>query len=198
MRILVADDHLMFATALQFLLSSLDPGTETIPTTSAREARAFLATDSHFDLVLLDHSMPDEDGLSGLTAIRASFPALRVAILSGLTDAHLVAEARAAGAIGWIPKTMSGAPLIHALRIMAAGQPFYPPELMQTAPRPTGFSPREEEVAGLLCEGLSDKEIAARLAIQPGTVKDHVKRLLKKSGASNRTKFALLHRPMRH
>ena len=198
MRILVADDHLMFATALQFLLSSLDPETETIPTSSVREARELLARDSNFDLVLLDHSMPAEDGLSGLISIRSHFPQLAVAILSGLTDAGLVAEARAAGAIGWVPKTMSGAPLIHALRIMAAGQPYYPPELVEPPPGTPGLSPREQAVARLLCEGLSDKEIAARLGIQPGTVKDHVKRLLRKSGSANRTRFALTFRQMPH
>ena len=61
-----------------------------------------------------------------------------------------------------------------------------------------GVGPREQAVAGLLCEGLSDKEIAARLGIQPGTVKDHVKRLLRKSGSANRTRFALTFRQTPH
>ena len=114
-----------------------------------------------------------------------------VAILSGALDHTLVRSAQVAGAIGWIPKTMSGAPLIHALRLMAAGQAFYPRDLLQPD-EPSGFSPREQEVAALLTEGLSDKEIALRLSIQLNTVKEHVKKLLRKSGVSNRTKFALL------
>jgi DNA-binding NarL/FixJ family response regulator len=193
-RILIADDHLMFATALQFLLRALDAEIETVAVGSVGYALQQLASDPRFDLVLLDLVMPHVDGLEGLQSIKAGHPTLPVAILSGSSDASLVRKALAMGAIGWLPKTMSGEPLIHALRLMIAGQQFCPPEFLQTAMPTPGYSAREADVANLLAAGLTDKEIGNRLSIQLGTVKVHVKRLLKKSGAENRTKFALIQR----
>lgn len=191
-RILIADDHLMFAAALQFLLQSLDRSIETVAVGSVQQALNKLEQKADFDLVLLDVVMPDMDGLAGLKAIKALYSDLPVAILSGTTDSRTIRRALDLGAIGWIPKTMPGEALIHALRLMVKGQQFCPPGLLATAVPNELFSPREREVGKLLAEGLSDKEIANRLAIEPSTVKVYVKKLLHKSGAENRTKFALM------
>jgi DNA-binding NarL/FixJ family response regulator len=136
--------------------------------------------------------MPDIDGLTGLSQIRALYPDQHVAILSGTSDPASVRKALNSGAVGWVPKTMSGEPLIHAIRLMAMGQKFFSPELLDDNPT-NGLSDREAQVAQLLALGLSDKQIADRLVIQLGTVKVHVKRVLKKSSAPNRTKFALMY-----
>lgn len=193
-RILIIDDHLMFATALRFLLHSLDSSIETVAVSSVAQAQRQLDQAGVFDLILLDIAMPDVDGLTGLEAIKARFPELPVAILSGSTDNRLVRRAFDLGVIGWVPKTMSGEALIHALRLMANGQQFCPPDLLAATVADEQFTPREKQVGELVAEGLSDKEIANRLVIEPSTVKVYVKKLLRKSGAENRTKFALMQR----
>jgi DNA-binding NarL/FixJ family response regulator len=77
-----------------------------------------------------DHDMPGIDGMQGLKMLRQKFPLQVIAMLSGRTDAHLVKAALAAGAVGWLPKTLSEEPLLHALRMLAAGGPYVPPEVL--------------------------------------------------------------------
>lgn len=194
LRVLVVDDHAMFATALQYLLQAVDDNVVAVAATSVSGALGELSRQPAFDLVLLDLVMPDVDGLTGLRLLREQHPVLPIAMLSGSTDRQQVRAALDAGAAGWLPKTMGGLALLHALRLMVAGQTFCPPQLLRETEPVPALSKREAEVAELLATGLADKEIAARLSLQPGTVKVHVKRLLKKSGAVNRTRFALLHR----
>ena len=191
-RILLVDDHLMFATAIRFLLQSLAPEVDAVPVGSVQAALEQLDDDDGFDLVLLDYIMPDVDGLAGLAQIKVRHATINVAILSGSSDPISVRKALAMGAMGWVPKTMPGSSLLQAIRLMATGQKFFPPELLDDRPEP-GLSERETQVADLLAMGLSDKQIADRLSIQLGTVKVHVKRVLKKANAANRTRFALMY-----
>ena len=191
MRILVADDHAMFAAALHYLLKSADVGIEVDPVNSIAEAMENMERLGVPDLVLLDYAMPDLDGLQGLDLILGRHNSANVAMLSGTTDPLLVRSALANGAVGWIPKTMPPSSLIHALRLMAGGQRFVPPELLDNLPQ-QGLSEREAQVALLLAQGHADKIIAERLGIEPSTVKVHVRRVLKKSGAGNRAQYAAM------
>jgi DNA-binding NarL/FixJ family response regulator len=195
-RILIADDHLMFVTAMQFLLHSLDETIQADIAESIEEVRHQLQGET-YDLVLLDLIMPGMNGLEALRALKDDYPDLPIAILSGAGGGVIVRDALSAGAVGWIPKTMGGESLIHALRLMAEGQRFCPPELLQDA-QTDELSAAERRVGELLSRGLTDKEIANQLGIAPGTVKVHVKKLLRKSGADNRTQFALRQRNLEY
>jgi DNA-binding NarL/FixJ family response regulator len=196
-RILIADDHLMFVAAMQFLLRSLDETIQADIAESIEEVRRQLDGKT-YDLVLLDLIMPGMNGLEALKALRDDYPDLPIAILSGVSGGVIVQDALSAGAVGWIPKTMGGEPLIHALRLMAKGQRFCPPELLRDAQTDELFSAAERRVGELLGRGMTDKEIANQLGIAPGTVKVHVKKLLRKSGADNRTQFALRQRNLEY
>lgn len=189
MRILVADDHAMFAAALHYLLKAADLGIEVEPVNSVVEVLDYLEKKGVPDLILLDYAMPDIDGLEGLDLILGRYENALVAILSGTTNPLLVRSALDKGAVGWIPKSLPPASLIHALRLMAGGQRFVPPELLDSLPQ-QGLSEREAQVALLLAQGHSDKIIADRLEIEPSTVKVHVRRVLKKSGAATRAQYA--------
>jgi len=191
MRILVADDHAMFGAALHYLLKSVDAEIEIEPVCSVAETLEAIDRTGQPDLILLDYSMPDLDGLQGLELIRSRHDHAQVAMLSGSTDPVLVRAALAKGALGWIPKALPPSSLIHALRLMVDGQRFVPPELLDAAPL-QGLSEREGQVALLLAQGHSDKAIAERLGIAPATVKVHVRRILKKSGAANRAQYAVM------
>lgn len=194
--LLIADDHLMFGNAMAYMLSQLDPDVRVEAVGSVDQALEQLANAGPFDLVLLDYDMPRTNGLQGLELIQQQYPIQTVAMLSGRTDAHLVKSAIDSGAIGWLPKAMSEGPLLHALRMMAAGGQFIPKEVLaelkQLEDRWGSLTQTETHVANLVAEGLTDKEIAAQMAMSPKTAENHVRAVLKKAGVANRTKFAVM------
>lgn len=190
-KILFIDDHVLFSDALVFMLLSLDKATEFRAVGTVREALDILDAEQ-FSMVMVDYTMPDMNGLDALALISARHPDIPIAMLSGSSDARAVAMALDRGAAGWVSKTMGGEPLLHAIRLMLAGHKFVSPELLRQ-PLPTPLTRRESDVAELVATGLTDKEIAERLSLQLGTVKVHVKSLLRKFGADNRTKFALIY-----
>ena len=118
--LLIADDHLMFGNALAYMLSQMDPNVRVVAVGSVTECLDCLEDGQVFDLILLDYEMPRIDGLAGLKMIHETYPDQTVSMLSGRTDPKLVKSAIDGGAIGWIPKSMSEEPLLHALRMMAA------------------------------------------------------------------------------
>mgnify|MGYP000430451593 FL=1 len=194
-RLLIADDHLMIGSALVYLLKQLDSSIDAMSVGSAKAALQTLSEGAPFDLVLLDYDMPGTNGIKGMAMIHKDHPEQTVGIISGRTEPQLVKAAIAAGAVGWLPKSMSDEPLLHALRMMAAGGQFVPTdvlaELRSTDDRWDLFSEAEQRVAKHLAQGLSDKEIALGLELEPKTVRNHVRNILRKAGAESRTKFAL-------
>src|SRR5690606_39680833 len=138
--------------------------------------------------------------LEGLARMRALRPNTPTVIMSGLARPQDVNEALAAGAAGFFPKTLNGAALVSAVRLVLAGERFVP-----SADHPVagGGEPalddavagnltrREREVLDLLTEGMSNKEIARRLDLQEVTIKLHVRGICRKLGAKNRTQAAL-------
>lgn len=192
-KLLIVDDHLLFADAVKFLLESSGTDIEAQVFSSLASVLDFLSTGAAVDLLLLDYAMPGLSGIEAAEMAAARRPDLRIAFLSGIDEPQLVAEALQRGVVGWLPKSMGGEALINALNLLLAGQRFVPADLLlrqQASP----LTPREQDVAVLLARGLSDKEIAEQLSLQVGTVKVHVKSLLRKFGTANRTQFALRYR----
>ena len=192
-KLLIVDDHLLFADAVKFLLESSGADIDAQVFSSLASVLDFLSTDAPVDLLLLDYSMPGPSGIEAVEMAAARRPGLRIAFLSGLDDPQVAGEALQRGVVGWLPKSMPGESLINALNLVLAGERFVPADLMlrqQASP----LTPREQDVAALVARGLSDKEIAEQLELQVGTVKVHVKSLLRKFDAANRTQFALRYR----
>ncbi|KKB78392.1 hypothetical protein VW35_10890 [Devosia soli] len=175
------------------MLESASTGIEAQVFSSLTSALNHLSTDAVVDLALVDFAMPGVSGLEALDAIAARRPGLPVAFLSGLDDPLLAAEALNRGAQGWLSKSMAAEALSNALRILLSGERFVPVDLLLRQ-HSTVLTLREQQVAELLARGLTDKEIAAHLSVQVGTVKVHVKSLLRKFGTANRTQFALRYR----
>lgn len=192
-KILLVDDHLLFADAVKFLLDSSGADIEAQVFSSLASVLDYLSTDAAVDLLLLDYSMPGASGIEAVETVATRRPGLPIAFLSGLDDPQVAGEALQRGVIGWLPKSMPGEALINVLNLVLAGERFVPADLLlrqQSSP----LTPREQDVAALLARGLSDKEIAEHLSLQVGTVKVHVKSLLRKFDAPNRTHFALRYR----
>lgn len=196
--LLIADDHLMFGNALAYMLSQMDPNVSVTAVASVAKVMAHLDAGEEFDLILLDYDMPRTNGLQGLAMIQQQYPQQTVGMLSGRTDPQLVKAAIDGGAIGWLPKSMSEEPLLHALRMMAAGGQFIPKEVLEELKlyedRWGSLTPTETQVANLVADGLGDKEIAGQLDLAPNTVRNHVRAILTKAGVENRTKFAVMFR----
>jgi len=194
--LLIADDHLMFRNALAYMLSQMDPDVRVAAVASVSKCMEHLAEGQSFDLILLDYEMPQVDGLAGLKMIHQKYPEQIVGMLSGRTDPQLVKSAIDGGAIGWLPKSMSEEPLLHALRMMASGGQFVPKEVLEELAEYENqwgdLTPTEAQVANLVADGLTDKEIASRLDMAPKTVENHVRQLLRKADVENRTKFAVM------
>lgn len=196
MKILFADDHdLIRETLVMFLTAQgLGPVTE-VGDVAAAEA-AIRDADTPFDLVLLDYDMPGMNGLAGLTRIRRLMGDRPVAILTGTTSSSIAREAIAAGARGFLPKTMGARSLASAIAFIVSGEIFVPYGFMdQAGDKPVGeLTMRETQVLRGLTEGRSNKDIARELDLQEVTIKLHVKTLCRKLEARNRTQAAMIAR----
>jgi DNA-binding NarL/FixJ family response regulator len=155
----------------------------------------------------MDVRMPGLDGVEATWRLRERWPQARVIILTTFDDDEYVFEGLRAGAVGYLLKDVSGQELAEAIRTVAAGGALIEPsvarkvvaEFARLAPPSrapeTGLaeplSERELEVLRLLASGLSNREIAARLSLAQGTVKNYVTNVLQKLGVRDRTQAAV-------
>lgn len=162
------------------------------------EALKQMAGLDSIDLLILDYHMPGMNGLDGLVRARKSYPATKVALMSGVASRDIANTAMERGAIGFIPKSLTAASVVNAIKFVLSGERYFPFDFGTAAPTAAqdsvfaNLSDRETQTLEQLCSGLSNKEIARNLEIAEVTVKLHVKNLLAKLGVANRTQAALL------
>lgn len=193
-RILVVDDHRLFAEAVAVRLGR-EPDFEVLPLAYGEQHAKTLLARHTPDLLLLDLALGQDSGLTVLDHTRRHHPQTRVLMLTavGSTD-HLV-EAVRRGATGWLPKTVNDDHLVHAVRGVARGEGWIPPELLgelltrlvteperDSARLLSQLTPREREVFRCMIDGLSRAEIARRLYVSQETVRTHTQNLLAKLG----------------
>ena len=199
-RILICDDHTLFVEGMKAMLRN-EPTLEIVG--EARDGRQAveLVKELKPDLLLMDVSMPDMNGFDATRHVHEFDPAVKVLILTMHDDEELVARCLEAGAAGYIIKDAPAAQLLYAIETVQKGERYLSPAVLKkvvdgyvrSASRPkTSYdrlSPREREVLKLLAEGLSVKEIAARLNLSVKTVDAHKSNLMRKIDVHDRTEL---------
>lgn len=205
-RLLLVDDQRLMREGLRTLLE-LEGGFEVVGEAGDGQAALDVYAATHPDVVLMDIRMPGMDGVEATRRMRQRWPEARIVILTTFNDDAYVFEGLRAGALGYLLKDLSGQELAQAVRTVAAGGALIdasvarrvleefarlaPPARPPDAGLPEPLTARELDVLRLLAEGLSNREIAARLFLSEGTVKNYVTGLLQKTGARDRTQAAL-------
>ena len=202
-RVLIVDDHQLFAEAVQITLEDFGMDVEGIATTAEeglRAARALLP-----DVILLDIGLPDRSGLAVGQILIDELPDTKVVGVTALDDARTVEEARRIGFSGYLTKDTPIAQFARSLQAAIDGT------VVISRPRRTPqddddeeavllarqLTPRELEVLGLLVEGMSSKDIAGTLSISTNTVRTHIENILTKLQVRSRLEavaFAVRHR----
>jgi DNA-binding NarL/FixJ family response regulator len=199
-RLLIADDHPLFRAALHQAAAASIDGCTVLEAADLHGALDVLRSDADVDLVLLDLHMPGSQGLSGLAALRGQHPGVAVLVVSAHDEPRVVRRALDHGAAGFIPKSASPAEIGEAIRRVLDCGTWVPPALADSvaalpadpadsdlAARLASLTEQQYRVLVLLAEGLLNKQIADRLAIQERTVKAHVTAIFEKLGVRNRT-----------
>jgi DNA-binding NarL/FixJ family response regulator len=201
-RILIVEDHDIFAYALGRALDSKSGFTVVGTTGSAKDVVA-LALQSRPDVVLMDYQLPDGTGIEATRELIRSVPTARVVMLTVHADEHLLHEAMAVGAAGYIVKSGTFDELLLAVRVASEGGSMISPAMtaaLLDSERRRGttlLSAREHEILVLLALGQSTKDIAATLQLRTNTVRNHVQNILTKIGAHSRLEAIKLARDAR-
>jgi DNA-binding NarL/FixJ family response regulator len=206
-RVLIAEDQTLMREGLRTILD-LEEGFSVVGLASnGREALA-LAERLRPDVVLMDVQMPELDGVQATAELARALPGVRVIILTTFDYDNYVFEGIRAGASGYLLKDTPAVELLAAIRRVHGGESIVQPSVAArliaefsrqrggAAPEPEyePLSERERDVLRLLGDGLSSREIGARLALAEGTVKNYVSTILAKLQAANRTHAARLAR----
>jgi two-component system response regulator NreC len=196
-KILIADDNAIVRTGLRTLLQA-EPSLELVGEAAGGiEAIEKVAATSP-DILLLDVSMPDLDGIAVTKKLKPAFPELRILILTIHEDEALVREAIKAGASGYILKRAAESELVSAISVLMRGDMYVDPALLRTlvseaedAPVPDpepieALTPREKDVLSLIVLGYTNRQIGEELSISVRTVEGHRANLSDKIGSHSR------------
>ena len=197
-RILLAEDQTLMRQGLKTILE-LESGFEVAGEAEDGKAAVKLALQLRPDIILMDVQMPQLNGVEATAAICRSWPEARVIILTTFDRDDYVFQGVRAGAVGYLLKDLPSPKLVETIRRVHDGEVFIQPEIASRTLRAALHSPgelveplseREREVLVMLAQGIPNKEIADKLHLAEGTVKNHVSNILGKLQAQNRTEAA--------
>lgn len=197
-KILIIDDHSLFADGLSLILEGADLSFETKIINNATQALERVDKLVLFDLVLIDLHMPIMDGFAFLSAVKLQKISTRVAVISGTDRIDDVERAIALGANGFIPKDSPSKKVINAVKTLLDGSSYVPekylgridflskePELLESGD--IELTDRQSQVLRLMADGLINKQIALVLGVSVSAVKSHIENIFRILNVNNRT-----------
>jgi len=196
-RVVIADDHRVVRVGLEQLLQTFDD-VEFLGAGEGGEAAVSLCDQHRPDVLLLDLSMPDLDGIEVTKRLRDVSPDTKVVVFTSFSDRERIVQALDAGAVGYLLKDAEPDELHAAVQAAARGEAPLTPRAAaallahrRDRPAEVELTPREREVLGLVVDGLANKQIARRMGISEKTVKGHLTNLFQRIGVADRTQAAL-------
>ncbi len=199
-KVLIADDHAIVRAGLRALLNS-EPSMELVGEATGGYEAIELAGKSNADILVLDISMPDLDGISVTKKIKSQFPGLRILILTVHEDEALLRETIKVGASGYVLKRAAETELISAIHAIIGGALYVDPsmvrillsnEIKPTATLPEPVEPlthREKEILKLIVQGYTNRQVGEELNISMRTVEGHRANLAAKLGLHSRVEL---------
>ena len=201
-RLMLADDHRMLREGLR--RSMAEQGFDMVGEARDGAEAVELARVLQPDVILMDVTMPELDGVEATRRIRSSLPGVKVVMLTMHADQEVLASAIRAGASGYLVKDCSTEEIASAVRMAASGETALSPQLAASmlnevrkwdkaaaAEEERVVTKREEEVLQLIADGCSTPEVAAKLYISQKTVKNHFASIYQKLDARDRTQAVL-------
>ena len=203
MKIIIVDDDGLIRDSLKLLLG-LEEDIEVIGTAKNGMEAFELCKENKPHIVLMDIRMPVMDGVLGTKLIKENFHDVKVVLLTTFKDDEYIREAVMNGAEGYILKNQSTDSIIETLRTVYNGNTVFEKDVVNVitgmikegkSKKPSDFnlSPREFEVLALIAEGLSNKEIAEKLFLGEGTVRNYITNILEKLELRDRTQLAIFY-----
>jgi DNA-binding NarL/FixJ family response regulator len=192
--LLIVDDHFVFRAGLRAVLSLRKDFRVVAEAGDARTALAEFRRHAP-GLTLMDLRLPDTSGIVAVRLIRQESPAARVLMLTTFDGDEDIHRALEAGACGYLLKNVPGPELLRAIEAAARGECYIPPQVQRRLAERTAFgelTDREREVLPFVVKGLTNKDIARILKFTEFTAKAHVRSLLAKLGAADRTELVAI------
>ena len=190
-RVMIVDDHRVLAELLTAALSTGDEVTVVESVGTAADAIDRVGA-VRPDVVILDYDLPDADGVSAVSSIKAACPSCRVLMLTSYTDPVILSEALDAGCDGFVTKRNGSSEILSAVLAVASDETPISPDMVRSLVRRdhagarSDLTERELEVLRSASLGHSNKEIAAELYLSVNTVRNHMQRVLDKLGAHSK------------
>ena len=204
MKVIICDDQAIVRDGLEMLLK-LEPDIEVVGTAEDGASAVEMVASKKPDIVLMDLKMPIMNGVEATRQIQTKYPEVKVLVLTTYDDDEWVFDAIQAGASGYLLKDTPRDEVVKAIRGTVTGKTYVDPSvagkvLRQASSRQTQpatlitskLTDREIEVLRLIARGLSNLDIADRLFLSEGTVRNHVSAILAKLGVSDRTQAAVI------
>lgn len=207
MKVLIADDIMILRQGLKAVLEQ-DKDIEVVALAENGKEAFEKCRVFEPDIVLMDMRMPEYDGAYGIQAIKENFPSIRVLVLTTFDDEETLVKAIESGADGYILKEMEDEKVIASVKSVYAGMSIFgsgvyqimrtrmengkrEDEIKESTECQINFANREREILKLVAQGYDNKEIARRLFLAEGTVRNQVSRLLEKLALKDRTQLAV-------
>lgn len=199
--VMIVDDQPIVRDGLELILSLSDE-IEVLCAASNGEEAVELCEKHQPDIILMDIRMPVMDGVKATKVIKERYPKVKIIVFTTFNDDNFIFEALKNGASSYLLKDVESEELINTIRIIHLGGTMLQNsvaarlvnkmnELSEQKSSIDNLTQREREISKLVAEGLSNKEIASKLFITEGTVKNHISSIFSKLGLSHRTQIAL-------